>query len=160
MILDMNREELKRFELVACLDAQLMGAEKTMEPRLRTIPNGWRDYRMVMTRLGQLVEAIYQTMPDKAVKHMVNLLRHGEAIVRIKPIDSGHYLQPIDVRDLRVLVNLAVEAECFGCSKGRAEIKGCELRKVLMVATPPSDVNLGECPYRYVADNYPVGKYL
>lgn len=160
MIMDMNSKELHRFELLACLDVQLMSGAEPLEARLRSIKDGWRDYKMILSRIGSLVSRIYETMPDKSIRHMQQLTRHGEAIVRLKPAGGAGYFQPVDVNDLRILINLAIEAECFGCSKGKPGIRGCKLRKTLMTVAPPTDVSLGECPYRYVVDNAPLGEYI
>lgn len=155
----MNAKELHRFELLATLDMQLMGGQEPLEARLRSIPNGWRDYKMVLSRLGKLIEQIYQTMPDKAVAHMINLCRYGETIVRLKPAGGGGYMQPVDVSDLRVLINTAMEGECLICDKDRHGAKKCKLRKSLMIIAPPVHVT-DDCPYKTVVDQSMVGDYI
>ena len=159
-IMEMNSKELHRFELFACLDAQLMGGEEPLEKRLKSIPNGWRDYRMILSRTGNLVRRLYETMPDKAVQHMVHLMRHGEAIVRVKPIGGVQYFQAVDVKDLKVLINTCIESECLICGKEGTEIRKCPLRRAFSVICPPIDAEKGECPYRYVVEHSKVGDYI
>ena len=159
-IREMNSKELHRFELLACLDVQLMGGQEPLEARLRSIPNGWRDYKLALTLVGKLVQKLYDTMPDKAIQHMVQLMRHGEAVVRMKPIGGGQYFQPVDVKDLKILINTCIDSECLICGKEGTDIRKCPLRRALSVIAPPVDAEKGECAYRYVVEHSKVGEYI
>ena len=159
-IMEMSSKELHRFELLACLDVQLQGGEEPLEKRIRSIPNGWRDYKLALATVGRLIVKLYDTMPDKVIRHMMMLTKHGEAIVRVKPIGGVQYLQPVDVKDLRTLVNTCLEAECLICGKDSHEIKKCQLRRSLSVIVPPVNAEKGDCAYRYVVENSKIGSYV
>lgn len=160
MIMDCNSRELHRIELLAAIDAQLQGGQEPLKARLQTIPNAWRDYRMCVSRIGRLVEQVYQTLPIKTLKHMEALCRHGEVLIRFKPVAKSDDAQLIMTSDLKELINVAMEAKCTICFEGRAGVKACRLRKALMDVAPPRDLSLGECPYRYVIENCKAGEYI
>ena len=160
MKMEMNSRELHRFELLAALDVQLTKGGEPLKSRLQTIPNGWRDFRMITARLGRLVEQIYETMPTNRVRYMQTLCEYGEILIRVRPAAKSDENLLIPISALKVLVNAAMSEHCTMCFKSRAEAKACELRKALMEAAPPVDLNLGECPYRYVVENCETGKYI
>lgn len=66
----------------------------------------------------------------------------------------------IPISALKVLVNHAMAGTCTMCFDGPDKVKACKLRKALMEVTPPVDLNLGECPYRYVIEQNDEGKYI
>lgn len=161
MIMDCNSRELHRLELIAAIDAQLQGGEEPLKKRLQTIPHAWRDYRMILTRLGRILTETYATVPDKTLRHMAALVSHGEVLIRIKPVTKmPDDLQLLPTDDLKVLINTAMEAQCTMYFEDRAGVKRCQLRKALMIIAPPKDLHLGECPYRYVVEQCSRGDYI
>ena len=160
MIIEMNSRELNRVELFAALHAQLAGGEETLKPRLQTIPNAWRDWRMVEAVAGRLLTQIYQTKPTNRLRTNEHLCAHGEVVIRMKPVVKVDEFLPIHVSALKTLVNHAMAGTCTMCFEGRDFVKHCKLRKALMEVTPPVDLALGECPYRYVIEQNEEGKYI
>ena len=160
MITEMNSRELHRFELIAVLDMQLHSGTELLKARLQTIPNGWRDYRMISTRLGRLVSQIYETMPTNRVRYMQTLCEYGEVLIRVRPAAKSDENMLIPISALKVLVNHAMAGTCTMCFDGPDKVKACKLRKALMEVAPPVDLNLGECPYRYVVEQNDEGKYI
>ena len=160
MIMEMNSKELHRFELVACLDMQLTSGQEPLKARLQTIPNGWRDWRMIQARLARLVTQIYATMPEKRMKYMRSICAYGEVLIRLKPAAKSDENVLVPVSALKVLVNGAMLQKCRYCFEDRAGIKACELRKALIEAAPPIDLNMGECPYRHVVETCEEGEYI
>lgn len=160
MIQEMNSKELHRFELLAALDVQLTSGQEPLKARLQTIPNGWRDFRMIGARLGRLIEQIYDTMPTNRVRYMQTLCQYGEILIRVKPAAKSDENLLLPVSALRVLVNHAMSDHCTMCFLNRDEVKACKLRKALIEVAPPVDLTLGECPYRYVVENNDSGEYI
>ena len=160
MTMEMNSRELHRFELIACLDMQLHGGQECLKTRLQTIPDGWRRYRSITAMLGRLISEIYQTMPTNRIKYMENLCAHGEVLVRIKPAAKTDENVLVPTSALKVLVNGAMLQKCRYCFEDRAGIKACELRKALIEAAPPIDLNMGDCPYRHVVETCEEGEYI
>lgn len=160
MILDMNSRELHRVELIAAIHANLAGGEEPLKSRLQTIPHGWRDYRMILTRIGRLLTQLYETMPMNRLRMIEHLCAHGEVLIRMKPVIKTDEYMPIHVSALKTLVNHSMAGTCTMCFEGRDFVKKCPLRKALMEVTPPVDLTLGECPYRYVIEQNEEGKYI
>lgn len=156
----MNSRELHRFELIAVLDMQLHKGTEVLKNRLQTIPNGWRDYRMIATRLSRLVSQIYETLPTNRIRYMETLCAYGEVLIRVRPAAKSDENILIPVSALKMLVNHAMAGTCTMCFKGRDEVKACKLRKALIEVAPPVDLTLGECPYRYVIEQNEEGRYI
>lgn len=155
-----NARELSAIEYIAALDAQLMGNENALRARLATIPHGWRDWRLITTQTGRLLEKIYDTLPTKTLRRMEGLCRHGEVIVRIRPPcpTSEHALVSED--DLRQIINSAMAAECAICLKDGREIDACALRKALEHIAPPEAYEKVGCAYRLIAAQSAYGQYI
>lgn len=160
MKMEMNSRELHRFELLAALDVQLTKGGEPLKSRLQTIPNGWRDFRMITARLGRLVEQIYETMPTNRVRYMQTLCEYGEILIRVRPAAKSDENLLIPISALKTLINHAMAGTCTMCFKGRDEVKACKLRKALIEVAPPQDLTLGECPYRYVIEQNEEGRYI
>ena len=160
MIQEMNSRELHRFELVACLHYQIHKGQECLKSRLQTIPNGWRDWRMIDARLGRLIDQLYDTMPLNRVKYMDNLNRNGEIIIRQRQVVKTDEFVTIHVSALKEVVNRAMVGDCTICFLDKPDIKHCALRKALIECAPPVDLNLGDCPYRYVIEHCEEGKYI
>ena len=156
----MNSRELHRFELIAVLDMQLHKGTEVLKNRLQTIPNGWRDYRMIATRLARLVSQIYETLPTNRIRYMETLCAFGEVLIRVRPAAKSDENILIPVSALKMLVNHAMAGTCTMCFKGRDEVKACKLRKTLIEVAPPQDLTMGECPYRYVIEQCNEGDYI
>lgn len=77
--------EMQVIEYVAALDAQLTAHQDTLRERLKLVPNGWRQWRLMTATAGALLMALYGTLPLTSLKHIANLCKHGEVLVRVKP---------------------------------------------------------------------------
>lgn len=159
LIREASSREMHEIELVAALDARLAAGGQYLQPRLRSIPNGWRDYRMIASRVGRLIEALYQTLPNSQLRHMVTLAQYGEAVVRVKgPADKP--MQAVLLSDLEVLIDTLMGAHCSMCLKDGPDVKRCQLRKAMMnIATPPN-VQTAMCPFSQVALENHDGNYV
>lgn len=161
-IMDPNAKEVHAIEYLAGLDRQLIGAQEVLKPRLDKIPNGWRDFRLAVTRTEKVLDAVYETLPAKTLRHMEKLSMLGEVVIRPKPmIKMPDDVQIVQSDDLRVLINSAMTAECAICVNDRREQKKCRLRKILSVIAPANTVSAdGLCPYTNVAAKCEYGQYI
>lgn len=161
-IMPANAREIHSIEFLAGLDCQLKGGEDTLRERLRLIPNGWRDYRLAVTRLERVLDAIYATLPTRTLVHMQRLCQYGQIIIRPKPaIKLPDDVHIVDADDLRMLINATISAECAMCVKDAAGQKGCKLRKALERIAPTAAVHEnGLCAYTDVAAGNEYGKYI
>lgn len=161
-ITEPNSKEIHTIEYVACLDKQLSNAEKHLKDRLKGIPNGWRDFRLVAKTTERLLDKLYDTVPDKTKLHMQRMEEFGQVIIRPNPaIKLPGDVQVVLLDDLLMLVNTTIASECAVCLKDSREQKKCKLRKALMNITPPKEVPEGGlCAYAEVAAKSEFGKYI
>ena len=82
---ELNALEIHGIEFLAGLDAQLYRFNGPPEPRLKSIPNGWRDYRLAMTLVAKVLDKLYDTMPRKTLLKFQRLNEISEVIVRPRP---------------------------------------------------------------------------
>ncbi len=155
-----NGREMQIIEYLAALDAQLTGHQDALRKRLKLVPNGWRQWRLMTVTTGALLSSLYDTLPLKSLKHMENLCRNGEVLVRIKPIARQPGQIVADEDDLREIINAAMASECALCLRGEKEVKSCKLRRAMMEIIPPEDIPLYGCPYRDITINSEYGKYI
>ena len=161
-IMEANAREIHTIEFLAGLDARLVGGQEVLKERLKTIPNGWRDYRMLLTRTEKLLDSVYSTLPNKTRLHMQRLCEVGEIIIRPKPAVKLHDdVQIVGSDDLKLLINAAIASECLMCVKDAREQKKCKLRKVLANIAPTEAVHKdGLCAYIDVVARNELGEYI
>lgn len=157
-----NAGELHMIEYIGCLDMQIYKGGPILEDRLKKIPNGWRDFRLVSSVLEKLVGKIYETLPDKTMRHILHLTDKGEVVIRPKPmVKLQEKTQFLTDEDLNMLVNTAISAECAMCVRDGREQKKCKLRRTLENVAPTEAVHeKGLCAYVHVAAGNPLGDYV
>lgn len=162
-VMEASSREVHFIEFIAGLDAQVHNGEAHLKERLQTIPDGWRQYRIAKSAINKVINGLYDTLPDKTLAHMTDLIARGEVIIRPKPVckDMGN-VQIVQTADLKLLINHAMAAECAMCMKEGREQKKCELRKALMCICPPTQLNRNStlCPYIDVANACDIGHYI
>lgn len=120
------------FKLYASWDAvEKVQEDSFLVNRLKSIPNGWRDLRMLRAMLEKLINAIMWTIPHEKVKGVArtaNRMRYsvtqGKAVTR--PNDNQE--QIVSARELDALVDAAHENKCRLCDN---DCNRCELGKAL-----------------------------
>lgn len=158
-----NAYELHAIEYLAALDAQLIDEQKHLEKRLKSIPNGWRDFRCAAAIVQRVLDAVYETVPDKTLLHMQRLAAHGEVLVRVKPMVKpiNDDMQIITNDDLKYLINTCMSSECAMCLKNAQEQKKCKLRKAMENNAVSNKIpGNGLCPYADVAAQSDLGDYI
>ena len=157
-----NAREIHNIEFLAGLDAQLFQGQKILEPRLRQIPNAWRNFRLVVSLTEKILDGVYATLPPRTLQHMDKLARFGQIIIRPKPlIKMPDDVQIVQNDDLKLLVNTAISAECAMCLKDAQRQKKCKLRRALENIVPTEAVHEnGLCAYTDVAAGNALGEYI
>lgn len=126
-----NRAEMDSFNyLTACL-TDLAIAQETMEKRVRLIPGGWRNLRMITSVLKNLLVDIKHTFPPEKraqIQRTAQRMRHKLVIGPQVFTDDREYV--ISDQDMGVLT-LAASRQCQLCMGTPAECKQCELGKTL-----------------------------
>lgn len=162
MIMEANAREIHSIEFLAGLDAQLVQGQGTLKERLQAIPGGWRNFRLAVSTTERVLDAIYETLPDKTLRHMQRLCQCGQVIIRPRPLikmpDDVHI---VDAADLKMLINAVIENKCAICVEDAAGQKACPLRKALHHIAPTESVYRdGKCSYLDVAAGNELGKYI
>ena len=161
-IMEANAREIHNIEFLAGLDAQLIQGQEILKDRLALIPNGWRNFRLAVTTTQKVLDAVYETLPLKTLRHMDRLCQCGEVIIRPRPmIKMPDDVQIVLADDLRLLINMIVAQECAMCLKAPPEQKGCKLRKALQNIAPTAEIyRNGLCSYVDVAAAHKLGEYI
>lgn len=160
--MDANAKEIHVIEFLAGLDAQLVAGQEHLKERLQAIQGGWRNFRLAVTTTERVLDAVYDTLPDKTLRHMTRLHECGEIVIRKKPlIPLPDDVQIVGNEDLKVLINSVVENECAICVKTCGEQRSCKLRNALKLIAPTEALNRdGRCEYRDVAAGNEMGEYI
>ena len=85
-----NGRELHIIEYLMALDAQLNGHQDALRERLKLVPNGWRQWRLITTATRNLLQAVYDTLPDKTLLYIDRLRAQGEVVVHFRPASRTH----------------------------------------------------------------------
>lgn len=146
---DMNAKELNGIEFLAALSGQMDKHCMILKPRLKAIPNAWRQYRLIESALHRLLGDMYQTLTVKSLQRIKNMMQYGEVKIAIAPIER-HALGYVTVheKDLALVVTTAMQGECAMCIKDGDDVKRCPLRKALWEMMPPDEVPRFGCPFR------------
>lgn len=156
----MNGREMRVIEYLAAMDSKIVESGDAMRDRLRDIPNGWRQWRLMASTLSRLLIQLYDSMTVKNLRHIQNICAHGEVLIRMVPVSRVPENVLVSEDDLRMLVNAAMSAECAICLKQGKEIDRCPLRNALLSIAPPYEDPPTSCGYRDVAIMSERGKYM
>lgn len=155
----LNGREMRVVEHLTCFDSKLIEAGECLRERLKQIPNGWRQWRLMASISDKLLRQLYDTMPLKNLRHIQNLCYYGEVLIRMKPAVRPPEYTLISTDDLAEVVNVAMGMECRVCIRDGKEIERCRLRQAMMNIAPPLDVSDLGCSYRDVALEHDYGQY-
>ena len=157
-----NGQESMLIQFLTATADQCDLLEPKIERRLRTIPHGWRDWKLMRSIMRRVCDMLLDTMPDKEILRLNKMLQHGEIFVRFRPPIRDTQYQLVENETIRRLVNQLIADECAICFKEGAQIKRCGLRRDLHEIVP-SDVDYDpcvECIYRNAAVRGKPGEYI
>lgn len=100
--------------------------------RVKTIPNGWRDLKMLLTKIANLAVDLIYTVPEEKRDGTARALQRMRYVINQGPIasvPSGSGLQVIKDEELKTLIHAAWEGNCKMCVDGNC--KQCKLSKAL-----------------------------
>lgn len=125
----LRQEETDGIVFMLCSVTRLRAIQKAMEDRLRSIPNGWRDIRMVETVMDKLVGKLLETVPTDKLITMRRLLPDTRVhIAYFRQVGKGKdEVTGIHEKDLNLLTLAAHDAICKLCD---GNCDRCDLGKV------------------------------
>lgn len=109
--------------------------EEQLERRVREIPGGWRDLKLIMAVSEKLMKGILRTIPKKKLAVIQKELTNTEVLVNVRNAIAPHARTDTDgftyvsQRALERITQRVVDFECFCCQKQGAEAKHCQLRR-------------------------------
>ena len=101
-----------------------------LEQLTRRVPNGWRDLRMVQSKLDKLVESVLNTIPVEQLDTMIAQMRISHLRIVTNDVgksDESKWLVPRD--ELTELVAAVVDEKCLMCDK--TDWYNCNLRRII-----------------------------
>ncbi|MBR6571538.1 MAG: hypothetical protein IKK75_13900 [Clostridia bacterium] len=147
----LNGSEMRVLEYLAAMDSKIIECGETMRERLKGVPNGWRQWRLLAATLNNLLIALYKQIPLKNLRHMQQICAYGEVLIRIRPPVHTPEYTLIREDDLKTVMRVAIEQECSMCLKSGKEIAGCSLRKAMWNIAPPMEESQYSCEYNDLA---------
>lgn len=116
------------FGIVDIWDSQ--GSE--LKKRLKLIPGGWRDARMLMAVSERLLRKVCETIPIKKLAMIQKELNSTtcEIVVKntISPTKKEAFTY-VEEETLERVTSLAMEMNCMFCEKCGKDARNCQLRK-------------------------------
>lgn len=101
-----------------------------LEQLTRRVPNGWRDLRMVQSKLDKLIESMLNTIPVEQLDTMIAQMRISHLRIVTNDVgqsDESKWLVPRD--ELTELVAAVVDEKCLMCDK--TDWYNCKLRRII-----------------------------
>lgn len=116
--------------VIAAVDA-LPKQGDALRDRLKLIKYGYRDYKLMHAVAYKLFEKLIATVPYKKIKALRGELDASVCEVRVNAASVNRELglTVVEVDDLMRIANMAIERECFLCSKSAVEGRKCPLYK-------------------------------
>ena len=160
-MMPLSGKELKCVEYLVAMESRVLEVGDAMRERLKKIPNGWRQFRLLVSTLDRLMPEVYDTVPNKTRMYLKNIMENGEVLIRFIPVSRNPEWKLVKDEDLAVLINLAMAGECAICMKQGREAKKCKLRGALENITPPLEGHpTGGCGYMNVVLGCDIGHYV
>lgn len=101
-----------------------------LEQLSRRVPNGWRDLRMVQSKLDKLIDSMLNTIPVEQLDTMIAQMRISHLRIVTNDVgqsDESKWLVPRD--ELTELVAAVVDEKCLMCDK--TDWYNCKLRRII-----------------------------
>ena len=131
-----------------------------LEKRIRSIPNGWRNWRFIQSSADRLLDELIETIPPNKLKQIRTELAHTRVFVEVRrefcnpAVDRDEKMMTyVPMRALERIMAVAVNNECLFCERSGKVAKKCPLRADLNAMYPfevekePELANGQECPF-------------
>lgn len=124
-----RQDEIDSIIFLLCCTTRIKAIQQAMEKRLRTIPNGWRDIRLIDSILDKLVDNLLDTVPTDKLQTMHRLIPDTRVhITYTRQVGkSKDEVTGIHEKDLDLLTAVAHDSVCKLCD---GNCDRCDLGKV------------------------------
>ena len=156
--IEASSREIRAIEFLAELDKILADSGESLESRLRSVPDLYRQYRIAQAAMTKVINGLYDSLPRKTLLKMQRTCETSELVVRPRSILSKFSDTKVVLsEDMDILVNAAMSSRCAFCIESGEKVKQCKLRKALIDITPPEklgdDKSLCEYTYKQLDDD-------
>lgn len=153
-------DEMRSFEMLGVAMTALGQVPKRMQERLRKIPNGWRDYRLIDAKLTNLFGRLCCTVATGHLMTLKKTVEFGRIKINVNPASKieGYAVAPQDA--LETIINTAMGHECALCVREGAELKNCPLKKAFSEVCFPEEPHGSGCWYKKHAATRPLNDYF
>ena len=141
--------ELTAVEMLAYYQAALPAYEPRLKERLqKMVPNGWRDYRLMVKTADRLLSEVYATLPNKTMSRILAGAAQIELRICPKSVNPPKDYVMVEMQDFRHLIAGLQSGDCGICLGDSETAKKCPMRALLAEYLPPDDgMPFGSCPY-------------
>ena len=126
----------REWNAIRCLQVAMNEVDVTFPAlweRLKLIPYGRRDIKMVLSRLSKMLDDLYTTIPAKKLLAMKTEIQHSQIRLCVRGADNS--MPPgvvyIDEAAFIRLMDRMISQECWCCEKVGKEVKRCEILKCI-----------------------------
>jgi len=123
------------YNLFAALSAIVYAQEdEEFRRRVKAVPNGWRDLRMIRVKFERLMDDLMWTVPLEKLIGLKRDMPRCRFDVRFGPVASkpqGPHEMIVDREDLRALIRSAHEERCRICMADGSKCGRCDLGRAL-----------------------------
>jgi hypothetical protein len=119
-----------------------------MEKRLKGIPGGWRDARMLASVAERLMEKVFMTVPTDQLQSLQANLKRLKMVIKLDPVSMDDDATYVPLEHMVSLVRAVQEDTCFLCSKDEIGAKKCPIRKALDAVAFVENEPVKGCRYR------------
>lgn len=124
-------DESLPLRMIWCIDTMLRRELGAIEQRVRSIPNGWRDLRMMTAVMKKLKVNLYLTFPEEQRRTFEKTLSAQEFQISAPRLSKDPTFVYMDLDDAKLLMRHAILNECTYCHKSKQDARKCELRKAI-----------------------------
>lgn len=119
-----------------------------LERRVRLIPGGWRDFRLVMTLIDKLMAAVLGTIPQKKLLAMRAELSRTICEIKVQGVtgtlSDDKLLTVVPQGSLEYVITQSMKLDCWCCE--RCDYKKCELFKAIQALYHYDFLKTETCP--------------
>lgn len=150
----LSRSEYDVFKLLIGTIVAYGMALDNLKPRLKSIPGGWRDARMIYAVSTRLRNKLLLTIPYDKLRRMEAEIPHLSTYVGVNtilPVKEQEEWAVYKQGDVSTVVKMACENNCTLCDRRDGKVRGCPLRKAadkLLPFNVPSLMQDGSCLYQ------------
>lgn len=129
----LNGREYDALRHVIIAVDQLAKNPEALKKRLKTIPNGYRNYRCLEYWAHKVADDLMETIPTNKLLALDKELKNSKICLMTKwaQVPTEGVCQ-VPENAFIALLNTLIQYECWTCEKKNADVKHCAIRKTYL----------------------------